>query len=252
MACGCNSSPKKAGIERENCTGFSAEASLSAGICRIVGAGEGFPSFEPLTRTQPEDLLIAADGGCRTLEELGLTPEVIVGDFDSLGYVPQGKNVQRWPVMKDDTDMMLALRLGLQRGYRTFYLYGGCGGRLDHTLANLQALAFLAQQGAVGFLFETSQTLTVLENGTALFDAFLAEQADSGLLSVFAQGGPAQGVYLKGLLYPMENGTLSPSFPLGVSNHFTEQPAEIRVEKGRLLLAWDTAMLPTLHQSCFL
>lgn len=86
------------------------------------------------------DLLIAADGGYAYLQ--GQKPDLVVGDFDSLGYVPEGEQIIRHPVQKDDTDMLLAVREGLKRGYRKFVLYGGIGGRLDHTIANLQVLAF--------------------------------------------------------------------------------------------------------------
>ena len=219
---------------------------IQKGICRIVGAGDGFAAFAPLSACKAEDLLIAADGGLTAVRAAGAVPDVVLGDFDSLGHVPEGTNVLRWPEMKDDTDMMLAIRLGLEKGYRTFYLYGGCGGRLDHTLANLQSLAFLAQHGAVGYLFEGGQTVTCLQNGLAVFDAWA-----EGILSVFAHGGEAKGITLSGLLYPLTDGMLTPDFPLGVSNHFTGQKACVEVKNGTLLLAWDIPALPQLQQRCF-
>ena len=218
----------------------------SPGICRIVGAGEGFAVFAPLTAHADGDLLIAADGGLTAVRAAGVAPDVMLGDFDSLGHVPAGDNVLRWPEMKDDTDMMLAIRLGLEKGYRRFYLYGGCGGRLDHTLANLQALAFLAQQGAVGFLFEGGQTVTCLQNGTVLFPPL-----EEGILSAFALGGIARGITLEGLLYPLTDGELLPTVPLGVSNHFTGAPARVTVKDGALILTWDAPLLPTVEQKLF-
>lgn len=210
-------------------------------VCRVVGAGEGFPDFVPL-RPAPGDLLVAADGGAAALRSRGLTPQVLLGDFDSLGYRPAGDNVYPFPVMKDDTDMMLALRLGLQRGYRLFYLYGGTGGRLDHTLANLQALQFLARQGAVGFLFAPGYTLTAVQDGGVYFPP-----GAEGLLSVFAAGGEAVGVSLRGLLYPLHDARLVPSVPLGVSNHFTAARAAVRVRQGTLLLCWQAPCLPAVR-----
>lgn len=215
-------------------------------ICRIVGAGEGFAAFAPLAAHAPGDLLIAADGGLNVLRAAGTAPDIVLGDFDSLGHIPEGDNVLRWPEMKDDTDMMLAIRLGLEKGYRTFYLYGGCGGRLDHTLANLQALAFLAGQGAVGYLFEGGQTVTCVRNGTAEFPAL-----PQGILSAFALGGTARGVTLEGLLYPLTDGELLPEVPLGVSNHFTGAAARVTVKNGALTLAWDVPLLPTVKQAVF-
>lgn len=215
-------------------------------ICRIVGAGDGFAAFAPLTAHAPGDLLIAADGGLNAVRAAGVVSDVILGDFDSLGQIPQGDNVLRWPEMKDDTDMMLAIRLGLEKGYRTFYLYGGCGGRLDHTLANLQALAFLAGQGATGYLFEGGQTVTCVKNGTAEFPAL-----PQGILSAFALGGTACGITLEGLLYPLNDGELLPDVPLGVSNHFTGTPARVTVKNGTLTLVWDVPLLPVVKQKIF-
>ena len=114
--------------------------------CHVFCAAEFDGLLEPVG---PEDLIIAADGGLRHTQALGLTPEVILGDFDSLGYVPEGANV--FPVEKDDTDAMLAVRRGLSMGADRFLLYGSVDGpRLDHTVANFQTLQYLADQGARG------------------------------------------------------------------------------------------------------
>lgn len=180
-----------------------------------------------------EDYIIAADGGLRHTMALSLTPHAILGDFDSLGYVPQGAQV--FPVEKDDTDAMLAVRHGLQRGFREFLIYGGLDGqRLDHTLANYQTLQYIADNGAKGYLIGKDYIVTVIKNETILFSA-----TAEGILSLFCLGEDARGVSLQGLQYPLENGTLSSGFPLGVSNHFVGKAAGIRVEEGSLLAMWD-------------
>ena len=125
------------------------------------------------------DLLIAADGGYAYLQ--GQKPDLVVGDFDSLGYVPEGEQIIRHPVQKDDTDMLLAVREGLKRGYRKFVLYGGIGGRLDHTIANLQVLAFLQGQGCQAVLYGEKEEVHLLHNETLIFSA-----GRKGLLSVFS------------------------------------------------------------------
>ena len=115
-----------------------------------------------------DDYIIAADGGLRHLKALSLKPNAILGDFDSLGFVPQGAEV--FPVEKDDTDAMLAVRHGLGRGYRAFFLYGGLDGqRLDHAVANYQTLQFLADNGAVGYLIGKDYIVTVIKNETIRF-----------------------------------------------------------------------------------
>ena len=198
--------------------------------CIIFCAAEFEALAEPMGN---EDLVIAADGGLRHTEKLGIRPDVILGDFDSLGYAPEGANV--FPVEKDDTDAMLAVRKGLDMGYREFVLYGSLDGpRLDHTVANFQTLQFLCDRGAFGILSGVSTMAAVVKNGSLSFPA-----GCEGTVSVFCMGADAAGVTLKGLYYPLENGTLTPGFPLGVSNHFTGEPAKISVEDGSLLVIWE-------------
>ena len=180
-----------------------------------------------------EDFVIAADGGLLHTQAAGISPDAILGDFDSLGYTPEGAHV--FPVEKDDTDAMLAIRLGLCKGYREFLLYGSLDGpRLDHTVANFQALQYLADHGAAGYLVGKGQLVTVIKNNCLRFPA-----GCSGTISVFCMGADAQGVTLEGLYYPLVNGQLSAGFPLGVSNHFTDAPAKITVSEGNLLVIWD-------------
>ena len=180
-----------------------------------------------------EDFVIAADGGLRHMEKLGIVPKEIIGDFDSLGFVPAGANV--FPVEKDDTDAMLAARRGLALGFREFWFYGSLDGpRLDHTVANFQTLQFLADRGAKGYLIGRNHIVTVVKNSSLRFTS-----GCKGTLSVFCMGTDAEGVTLRGLYYPLEDGTLTAGFPLGVSNHFTGEAAEISVENGSLLVLWD-------------
>ena len=177
--------------------------------------------------------VIAADGGLRHTKTLGITPNAVLGDFDSLGYTPEGANV--FPVEKDDTDAMLAVRLGLEQGCDEFLLYGSLDGpRLDHTVANFQTLQFLTDHGAVGYLIGKTTMVTVVKNGKITFPAGL-----SGTISVFCMGPDAVGVTEKGLFYGLENGTLSSGFPLGVSNHFTGEEVTISVKNGSLLVLWE-------------
>ena len=200
------------------------------GSCLIFCAA-GFDGL--LEEVKQGDYVLAADGGLAHVQALGLTPDGILGDFDSLGYVPQGSAV--FPVEKDDTDAMLAVRKGLELGYREFLLYGSLDGpRLDHTVANFQTLQFLADRDAAGYLVGKEYIVTVVRNEKLLFPA-----SATGIVSVFCMGTDAHGVTLKGLQYPLCKGTLSAGFPLGVSNHFIGQEAEIRVEEGSLLVLFD-------------
>lgn len=199
-------------------------------VCYIVGAMEpGEICFAP---DRPR-LVIAADGGLAHLERQGIAPDLILGDFDSLGRVPGGKNILRYAVEKDDTDMLLAVKEGLARGASTFVLYGGVGGRLDHTYANLQTLVYLAERGAAGYLLGEGTAASAVKNGKLTFPADL-----EGNISVFCPDGTAEEVALRGLYYPLENAVLTSGFPLGVSNHFTGRPAVVSVGRGTLLVMW--------------
>ena len=202
------------------------------GCCVIFCAAE----FDALARPlEKDDYILAADGGLKHTRKLGIEPNEIIGDFDSLGFTPPGAEV--FPVEKDDTDAMLAVRRGLELGYREFVLYGSLDGpRLDHTVANFQTLQFLADRGAVGYLIGNRSIVTVVKNGSIAFPAGLR-----GNLSVFCMGADARGVTERGLYYTLEDGVLTSGFPLGVSNHFTGEPAHISVKDGSLLVIWDKA-----------
>ena len=200
------------------------------GKCVIFCAAE----FDSLAEAlNIEDCVIAADGGLEHTRQLGIRPDVILGDFDSLGYEPEGANV--FPVEKDDTDAMLAVRRGLELGCREFLLYGSLDGpRLDHTVANFQTLQYLCDRGAYGYLVGNRNIVTVLKEGALRFPA-----GWEGTVSVFCMGRDAKGVNLSGLYYPLQDGVLTAGFPLGVSNHFTGKEAVISVKEGSLLILWD-------------
>ena len=202
------------------------------GKCLIFCAGDFDALAQPVEK---DDCIIAADGGARHVRWLGLTPDIVLGDFDSLGYTPEGAEV--FPVEKDDTDAMLAVRRGLRLGFREFLLYGSLDGkRLDHTVANFQTLQFLADHGAKGYLVGIDYIATVIREESIVF----SERAE-GIVSLFCLGPDASGITLEGLKYCLTDGTLTCGFPLGVSNHFIGAQARITVRNGSLLCLWDKA-----------
>ncbi len=208
------------------------------GVCHIVGAADfAVERFVP----SPDDFIIAADAGLLTLEKIGCKPHMILGDFDSLGYVPAGDEVVLHPVHKDDADSMLAMREAMDRGYRDFIFHGCTGGRrFDHTVANMQTLAFAAEHGVRATMYAPGFAIEAICNSALCFDG-----GYTGDLSVFAHGGDARGVWLSGLEYPLYNATLECSRPLGVSNSFIGGSAKVRVNDGTLIVIWqDCANLP--------
>ncbi len=199
--------------------------------CVIFCAGE----FDKLAAPLGGALVIAADGGYAHTQKLGIVPDMILGDFDSLGFVPADATV--YPVEKDDTDAMLAIRAGLDAGCTDFVIYGALDGpRLDHTLANLQSLLFLASHGARGTLVGLKNIIITVQNGAIVFPGDF-----SGTVSLFCMGQPAKGVSIRGLKYELEDGCLTADYPLGVSNQFIGKESRITVEDGCLLVLLDTA-----------
>ena len=203
---------------------------IENGICCIFGAGEyhGPPPVLP-----HDAFVIAADGGYSYIARHGLRADMLVGDFDSLVEIPRHECVRVLPQEKDDTDMLAAIRAGEERGCRVFHIYGGTGGRLDHTLANIQCVAGLAGRGARGFLHGRDTAITAIRDGELRFPA-----GCSGVISVFSHSDSATGVYERGLKYPLCDATLDSRRPLGVSNEFTGEPATVSVRSGTLVVIY--------------
>lgn len=174
------------------------------------------PDLLGLTR-QPGDLVIGADGGYLTACRLGFAPDLIIGDFDSAPMPEAGGSVEVHPAHKDDTDCILGVDAALRRGCREFIILGGLGGRLDHTVANLQTLIYLADHGARGELRDRDCRARVIRDEGISIPAD-ALPGGSAYLSLFALGGVCV-VTESGVEYPLQDYPLSPGYPLGVSNH---------------------------------
>ena len=201
------------------------------GVCYIIGAGEDCGlDFLP----GADDFVIAADGGYSRLLQAGIHPDLVIGDFDSLGAAPEKETVITLPVVKDVTDTWAAIELGKEKGYREFWIYGGTGGRFDHTLANVQTLAALAELGMQGYLVGMTQITTAVSGKTMEFGP-----ERSGFLSVFSHTDRCTGVSMEGLKYELQNAELSNRFPLGVSNEFLGVPGKLTVGEGIAIVVME-------------
>lgn len=201
---------------------------METGTCYIAGAGENYGLD---IRPEAGDFVIAVDAGYRFLEEKGIGIDLAIGDFDTLRYIPRHPNVTVLEAEKDDTDMRAAVREGLQAGYERFCIYCGTGGRLDHTLANLQLLADVSGRGKSGFLFDRDCVITAVTDAALQFPGGL-----SGYVSVFSHTERSEGVCLEGLKYRLRDAVLTNNYPLGISNEFTCAESRISVRKGTLLV----------------
>lgn len=202
------------------------------GTCYIVGAGDFSPrDLEP----KDGDFVIAADGGLLPLLSLGVKPDLLIGDLDSLGgerLIPAEVPLRRLRPEKDDTDTAVSLQTAYDLGYRDFRLYGCSGGRADLLLSNYQLMGQYSRMGAGLWLVAPDYDAYALTNGTLV----LPHRARGTTVSVFCHGERAEGVTLKGLKYPLDAYTLTCDRPLGVSNEHLDGAASVAVENGTLLI----------------
>ena len=210
----------------------------------LIGAGETDAKMAEVIKygMRKEDYIIALDGGLAFCMEHGIEPDRIVGDFDSLPLKKQEllnnypeEIIYRLPCEKDDTDTLAALSMLVDLGYESFTIYGGLGGRLSHTMANIQSLLYLKEQGLHGELIGVDSRIFLVKD-----EKIILPEKEKGYISVFAYSQKAEGVTLKNLKYEIENVELTNSFPIGVSNEFVGKEAEISVKNGVLLIVVET------------
>lgn len=184
--------------------------------------------------TIPEDAyIIAADSGYSAVKRLGFTPDLTLGDFDSLLEKPVCGEIMTVAAEKDDTDTMLAVKTALEKGYKDISIVGAIGGRLDHTFANIQTLAYILQHGGFGRLIGENDTVELLNAGEYAY-----ERKDGMYLSLFSYGENAV-LTSRGTKYDLTEHTLDNTFPLGVSNEITSDKCRISVHKGQLLVIFS-------------
>ena len=205
--------------------------------CYLVGAGD--LEGAELLRPQVGDTVIAADGGMAALQARHIEPDLVLGDFDSLSYPKEdllAENIPliTYPAEKDYTDMMLAAEQGYERGCRRFYIFGGTGGRMDHTLANIQLTVNLTRRGCRAFLYGKNYTVTAIHNGAVQFPDTCA-----GYFSVYAFSDIAAGISETGFEYEIEHFTMRNDDPRGISNEFCGKSGTVSVEEGTLLICME-------------
>ena len=178
------------------------------------------------------DLVICADGGYAHAARAGLRPDRVIGDLDSLsGVVPPESILERVPVEKDDTDTMLCVRYALSQGCEECVILGGIGGRLDHTLANLQTLAFAVSNGMRAELMGDDDHVLLLKDGVLTLKR--EENCSLALLSFTER---CVGVTTSGVKYPLTDAIIAQDNPMAVSNSFTAEEAHIAVNEGMMLV----------------
>lgn len=189
-------------------------------------------TIRELVDISEKDYIICADGGYDLAVAENITPSIVIGDFDSSNItIPQGINIVTVPVKKDVTDTALCLDHAAEKGYRHVLIVGGIGGRLDHTIANIQNIFAYTKQGMSVIMADQGNIVMALINGGTTIPP-----REGHKLSLFSHSDLCRGVTVSGAQYPLQNHTLTAQFPLGVSNEFAGEDVTVEVENGELLI----------------
>jgi thiamine pyrophosphokinase len=191
-------------------------------------------------------LVICCDGGARNFQYLGIKPDVIIGDMDSIdpaqlaSYSAQGIKIMKYSSSKDFTDTELALDYALNLNPEEIFIWGALGGRVDHTLANVFLLCKGQEKGINTYLIDEYGEAFVLDKKAL----FINESGKT--VSLLAISPRVTGITLKGFLYSLEKSSLKMGETRGVSNIINEDRASISVRSGKLLVIgyWQKDIFP--------
>lgn len=210
--------------------------------CYVFGSAEAVYPKEAVVPDKGS-LYIAADGGYSSMKAASIVPSVILGDFDSCELTDEmkklGAEIIVHPIEKDDTDLMLAIKLGFERGYTDFVIVGCLGGaRFDHSIATLQALGYVVNNGGSAVAYGKGEDGAVMCAQAIKDGSITLPSRENGHVSVFSLSERSEGVSINGLKYSVAGAILTPFFPLGVSNSFVGREASISVDKGTLIVIY--------------
>lgn len=175
------------------------------------------------------DLVICADSGYRHCTALGIKPDIVMGDFDSMPDY-YGENVIRFKCEKDETDTLLAVDYAIEKGCGEIVIFGALGGRRDHEIANVYLLKKMLDQGVKGVIDDGKNKMFLINEKTYL------DRGESKYLSIFPIFGAAEGESISGTKYTLENYALSVDDTVGISNEIVKPQAKINLKKGYLLV----------------
>lgn len=190
--------------------------------------------FDEYVIEKPEkgDLIIAADAGYLTAKKMGVTPDILLGDFDTLGEenIPDGIECLRVPAEKNDTDTQLAVQVAIERGAGEIVIIGGMSGRIDHTLSTLAILEDLWERKNNRIY----ATLTDGKNRVRFLrsSGTILPRSQYRFFSLIAADETVKGITLEGCKYPLKNGRISRRNQWAVSNEITGNCALIEIKRG--------------------
>lgn len=200
--------------------------------CVIISGSPDTNVEEIKSLCTSDDFIVCADSGYSFAKKAGLTPNLIIGDFDSLKEeLPQNTEVVKLNTHKDDTDTEHCVMECIRRGYKDFLLLGSIGGRTDHTFANIATLAFLSEYNYNGIARNNGEEIRILKEGS-----YEMNNKKGLIFSVFPYGCESVNVTYKGAEYMLNNKTLTYNVSRGISNVFIDDEAEITINRGRAIL----------------
>ena len=197
-------------------------------LCLIITGGEYAIIPDDIRNA---DYVIACDRGWQYARQMGIKPDLIIGDFDSSPRPETDIPILQFPSHKDDTDTMLAAREALKLGFKNIAICCAFGARLDHTMANIQTASFLVSNGAMVRLSGKETEAYVFTQGV-----FSIPPMPAHSLSLFSISDQCEGVCIQNAEYECNDITLTNAFPLGVSNKWTSGSVNISVKKGILMV----------------
>lgn len=197
--------------------------------CAVFAAGTRVSKAVVKKYISKNTFLIAADAGYKACDSYGITPNLLVGDYDSAEMPQTDIELIKLNPVKDETDSAYALELAIARGYKNIIMFGATGGRLDHTFANLELCASLKQRGIALTLIDDHHTVFAVRNER------ITLKAQNKYISIFPFGGPCT-LTLVDFDYPLDHRTLQAFCGLGVSNEMHKETAEIIAEAGMALV----------------
>ncbi len=196
----------------------------------IAGSPETNSKFIKST-VEDSDYVICADKGYLYAKNAGITPDVVVGDFDSFNSeVTDNCEIITLNPIKDDTDTFHSIDVALERGYTEFTIIGALGGRLDHSFANISALEYISEKGAKGVLLSEKERVEFLTKGEYLYNH------EGKTFSLFPFGCSEVCVSYEGVFYPLEKYNIKSGLSLGISNVFTSDKSKITIYDGNAIL----------------
>ena len=198
----------------------------------VIIGGAPINDYENIkTHLRSDDFFAVCDCGLRHIDKLGITPDLIIGDFDSFEKPNTEIETIALPREKDDTDTFFAAKEGVKRGFKDFLLIGVIGGRLDHSIGNLSILLYLDSLGLTAKAVDDYSEMEIVSEKNAFVES---KYPYFSLLNIT---GVAKGITIKNAKFPLENGEINCDYQYGISNEpIGNFPAEVSVKEGKLLL----------------